>query len=257
MRYVLALVLLFAAAQAGAAIHTETLTYKLGETFLKGYLAYDDASKAQRPGVLVVHEWWGLNDYARHRAEMLAKEGYVAFAVDMYGDGKTTRDAKIAGEWSSAVGKDPAVRKARFQAAFDLLAKQPLVKPGEIAAIGYCFGGGTVLAMAKAGLPLKAVVSFHGSLPTDPVPPGTIKAKILACHGAADGFVPPEQVAAFQKSLADAGADWEFVSYAGAKHAFTNPEADKMGLDGIAYNAAADRRSWSLMRDFLAEAMPK
>lgn len=253
MKVVLVAALLGSLSASGA-IHTETLEYRQGDTVLKGFLAYDSASKAKRPGVLVVHEWWGLNDYARRRAEMLAREGYVALAVDMFGEGKSTKHPETAGQWAGEVSKNAELRKARFLAGRDALAKNPLVLPGEIAAIGYCFGGGTVLAMAEAGLDLKGVVSFHGSLPQDPAPKGGVKAKVLVCHGAADSFTSPEQVQTFQKNLADAGADWQFISYSGAKHGFTNPDADKLGMEGLAYNAAADHRSWSLALSFLKEA---
>lgn len=236
-----------------AALHTEAVDYKQGETTLRGYLAYDDASKAPRPGVLVVHEWWGLNDYAKMRAEKLAAEGYIAFALDMFGEGKNTQHPQTAGEWAAAVAKNPEIAMARFQAGQAILAKHPLTAPGQIAAIGYCFGGRTVLGMALAGADLKGVASFHGALPQDPAS-GAVKAKILVCHGAADAFITPEQVANLQKNLAQAGADWQFVSYGGAKHGFTNPGADKTGLDGLAYSASADQRSWALLRSFLQEA---
>jgi len=244
------------AAAAQAALRTETIDYKQGETALKGYLAYDDASKTQRPGVLVVHEWWGLNDYAKMRAEKLAAEGYIAFALDMFGEGKNTQHPQTAGEWAAAVAKNPEVAMARFQAGQAILAKHPLTAPGQIAAIGYCFGGRTVLGMALAGADLKAVASFHGALPQEPAS-GAVKAKVLICHGAADGFITPEQISTLEKNLAQAGADWQFVSYGGAKHSFTNPGADKAGLDGLAYNASADQRSWALLKSFLKEVFAK
>jgi dienelactone hydrolase len=239
---------------AQAAVKTETVEYKQGETVLKGYLAYDDATTAKRPGVLVVHEWWGLDDYAKRRAEELAKAGYVAFALDMYGEGKNTRHPEQAGEWSSAVARNPDASAARFQAALDQLKKQPRVDSAKVAAIGYCFGGGVVLKRAVAGADLRGVVSFHGALPADPVAAGTaVKAKILVCNGADDGFVTPEQIATFQKNLTQAKADWQFVNYSGAKHSFTNPNAASFGIDALAYNEAADRRSWQAMLSFFGE----
>lgn len=242
---------------ARAAIKTETVTYKSGDVTLKGYLAYDDASNAKRPGVLLIHEWWGLNDYARQRAEMLAKEGYVAFAADMFGDGKTTNHPQVAGEFVAAVAKDPAGATARFEAALDRLKANPRTDGTRLAAIGYCFGGRTVLGAALGGSELAGVVSFHGALPQNPATPGTVKAKVLVLHGAADGFIPADQVTTFQKNLADAGADWQFVSYGGAKHGFSNPDAGSYGLDGLAYDKSADQRSWKAMQDFFGEIFKK
>jgi dienelactone hydrolase len=249
-------VALTAASPGFAAVRGSTIEYLVGEAVHRGYLAYDDASKAQRPGALVVHEWWGLNDYAKMRAEKLAAEGYIAFALDMFGEGKNTQHPQTAGEWAAAVAKNPEVAMARFQAGQAILAKHPLTAPGQIAAIGYCFGGRTVLGMALAGADLKAVASFHGALPQDPAT-GSVKAKVLICHGAADGFITPEQISTIEKNLAQAGADWQFVSYGGAKHSFTNPGADKAGLAGLAYNANADARSWALLLSFLKEALAR
>jgi dienelactone hydrolase len=243
---------LAAAAPAAAAIHTETVEYTVDAKTLKGYLAYDDAVAGKRPGVVVVHEWWGLNDYARHRAEMLAEEGYVAFAADMYGDGKTTTHPEEAGMWSSAVRQNQEAGKKRFEAARELLAADPHTDPERIAAIGYCFGGAVVLTAALAGADLDAVVSFHGALPTDP-PAGPVKASVLVCHGADDQFTTAEQVATFQGNLEAAGADWEFVTYGGAKHSFTNPNAGDAGMDALAYDETADRRSWRAMLDLFDE----
>lgn len=249
-----AILLLVCAGTSQAAVKTETVEYKQGETVLKGYLAYDDATPAKRPGVLVVHEWWGLDDYAKRRTEQLAKAGYVAFALDMYGEGRNTPHPEKAGEWSSAVARDPEAAAARFQAGLDQLRKQPRVDPAKVAAIGYCFGGGVVLKRAMAGADLSGVVSFHGALPADPVPAGAaVKAKVLVCNGADDGFITPEQIAAFQKNLTQAKADWQFVNYSGAKHSFTNPNAAAFGIDALAYNEAADRRSWQAMLSFFGE----
>ena len=239
---------------AGAAVKTEPVTYKQGETTLKGHLAYDDAAAGKRPGVLVVHEWWGLNDHARQRAEALAKEGYVALALDMYGDGKNTTHPEEAGAWSGALAQNQPLARERFQAAHELRRKHPKVDGEQIAAIGDCFGGAVVLGMAQAGADLDGVVSFHGALPTEPPPAGTaIKSRILVCHGAADPFVTPEQVAKFEENLTKAGADWQLIAYGGAKHSFTNPEAARFGMAALAYDEKADRRSWSAMLAFFRE----
>ena len=255
MRTVIALIIgVLLVARADAAIHTETVDYREGDTALRGYLAYDDASTAKRPGVLVVHEWWGLNEHARNKAEALAKAGYVALAIDMYGEGKTTDHPKEAGEWSGYIGQHQAVAKARFLAGLNLLKQQPLVTPDKIAAIGFCFGGHVVLSMAAHGIDLRGVVSFHGAMPSEPVPPGTqVKAKILMNHGAADPLVTMDKVLHFEEILTNAGADWQCNVYGGAKHSFTNPTADSRGIPALAYNAEADRRSWQAMRDFFRE----
>ena len=255
MRTALALVcVLTLAAPAAAAIHTETVDYKVGDVPLKGFLAYDDATTARRPGVLVVHEWWGLNDYARSRAKQLAESGYVAFAVDMYGEGKTTTHPEEAGQWSGAVHQHQDIGRARFQAGYDLLKANPRVAPGKIAAIGYCFGGGVVLAMAEAGADLAGVASFHGALPGEPVAAGTqVKAKIICFHGADDPFITPDAVAKFEQNLTAAGADWQFVTYSGTKHSFTNPDAGKAGMVQLEYNAEADHRSWRSLMSFFDE----
>jgi len=236
-----------------AKIKAEDLSYQQGDTVLHGYLCYDDATQESRPAVLIVHEWWGLNDYAKERAQALARAGYLALALDMYGEGKTTEHPTEASEWSKAVGENEDLLKRRFEAAYELLQKQPLAAKGKIAAIGYCFGGGVVLRMAKAGADLRGVVSFHGSLPTAPAKPGAIKAKILVCHGADDPFTDPEDTLKFQRVLTEAGADWQFISYSGAKHSFTSKAADARGIPALQYNASADRRSWRAMLAFFEE----
>ena len=249
----LALVALFTAF-AAAAIKTETVEYRAGETTCRGYLAYDDAVTAKRPGVIVVHEWWGLNDYPKQRAEQLAQLGYVAFCADMYGDGKTTRDAKEAAALAGQAMKDPAAARARMTAALETIRKQPQVDGRHVGAIGYCFGGGVVLAMARAGMDLDGVVSFHGGLGTQsPAGKGAVKARVLACHGADDTFLTPEEIVNFQKEMTAAGADWQLIVYGGAVHAFTNPNADKAGIPGVAYNQQADHRSWEAMKLFLKD----
>lgn len=249
------LIVLCLAGQSSAAIITKDITYKHGDTKLKGYLAYDDAIEKSRPGVLVVHEWWGHNDYARKRTEMLAELGYVAFTVDMYGDGKKAEHPEDAGAFSSQVMSNiDGILKPRFLAGLEFLRSQPQVDPDNVAAIGYCFGGSTVLHMARLGVDLKGVVSFHGGLSTQsPAQKGKVKAKVLVCHGAADNFAPLKQIEAFKKEMETAEVDYIFNSYEGAKHSFTNPEADKFaekfGL-GIAYNKQADEQSWNDMQEF-------
>jgi dienelactone hydrolase len=248
-----AMLLVVLSGAAHAAVKMEPVDYKEGTTTLKGQLAYDDAAKDKRPGILVVHEWWGLNEYAKRRARMLAEAGYVALAVDMFGDGKSTDHPDEAGAWASAVRANAKTGMDRFMAGYNVLKADKRVDAAHISAIGYCFGGGVALSAALAGAPLDAVVSFHGALPTDPAT-GKVTARILVCHGAADGLITPEQVAGFQKVATDAGADWELIEFAGAKHSFTNPDADSHGIPALSYNEKADKRSWQAMLSFLAES---
>lgn len=247
------------AMSAQANIVTRAVPYDHAGVKLEGYLAYDDAKTAagKCPGVLVIPEWWGLNEYPKSRAEQLAKLGYVAFAADMYGAGVTTTDPKKAGELAGHFYGKPLMAE-RARAGLEQLVKTGLVDPARVAAIGYCFGGATVQAMAWSGAPVAGIVSFHGSL----IPPpantaGTVKAKILICHGAIDPFEKKEDIDAFKKAIDDAKLDYQLIMYSGAVHAFTNPRADEVaretGLKGIGYNAEADHRSWKLMQDFFAE----
>lgn len=238
-----------------AAIVAEPVEYSDGETVMNGYLAYDDAVKGRRPGILVVHEWWGHNDYARKRAEMLAGLGYTALAVDMYGEGKVAAHPQEAGEFAGAVKEQFATSgKNKFLAAMGILKNHPTVDAERIGAIGYCFGGSTVLQMARYGVDLKGVVSFHGGLGTDaPAKPGMVKAKILVAHGEDDSFISPEEIQAFKQEMETAGVDYRFISYPGAVHSFTNPDADKIAAEfglPIAYNKAADEQSWKDMQAF-------
>lgn len=246
---------------AQAAIKGEEVSYKVGDTTMKGYLAYDDASTGKRPGVLVVHEWWGHNDYARKRARMLAEMGYTALAVDMYGDGKTASHPDDAGKFASAVNSNADERRARFVAAESLLAKHPTVAKDDMAAIGYCFGGGVVLNMAREGLNLKGVASFHGSLgAATPAQSGKVKARILVLNGADDPMAPAKTVDEFKKEMDNAGVNYKVINYPGAKHGFTNPDADKFGEQfkmPLAYNAEADKSSWNELDKFLKSIFKK
>lgn len=241
-------------AWAGAKIEGKQIEYTSGGVTLKGYLAYDESVTAKRPGVLVVHEWWGHNEYVRKRARMLAELGYTALAVDMYGDGKTAAHPDDAGKFSSEVMKNFPVAKERFLAALELLKKQPTVDPERIAAIGYCFGGGVVLNMARQGIDLKGVASFHGSLAVIPLDkPTPIKAAIRVYNGADDKFVPAEAIEALKKEMAEKKVDFKFMNLPGAVHSFTNPDADEFAKKfsmPLGYNAAADKASWEDMQAF-------
>jgi len=233
-----------------AAVRTKAVEYRQGDTVLQGFFAWDDAAEGRRPGVLVVHEWWGHNEHARNQAKRLAQAGYVGFALDMYGKGKVATHPKDAEAFMTEATKDPAVMTARFNAALEQLKRNPHVDPDQIAAIGYCFGGGVVLGMARSGADLDAVATFHGHLATKtPAEKGRIKARILVLTGADDPMIPPQQVEAFKSEMTAAGAKFEVISYPGAKHSFTNPQADKTGMDGLAYNADADAKSWAALLD--------
>jgi dienelactone hydrolase len=259
MKKLIVFLSVFAAAFAAQArVVTKVVPYEQGGVKLEGFLAYDDEKTAvgKLPGVLVVHEWWGLNDYAKHRAVMLAQLGYVAFAVDMYGAGVSTTDAGEAGKLSGQFYGKPLMAE-RARAGFDQLLATGLVDETKVAAIGYCFGGAVCQALAYSGAPLVGIVSFHGLLV--PAPAGAPnKAKFLICHGALDPFSKPEAIAAFKKSMDDGGFDYQFISYSSARHAFTNPGVDELarknGLGAaVGYNATAARRSWQQMRAFFDE----
>jgi dienelactone hydrolase len=242
-------------ASAQAAIKGEEVEYKAGNTVHKGYLVYDDAVTGKRPGVLVVHEWWGHNEHARNSARKLAEAGYVALALDMYGSGKTADHPDNAKQFMQALTGDAKVVRRRFDAALNALKRHKTVDRQRVAAIGYCMGGIIVLNMAREGANLAGVASFHGSLGTSsPAKPGKVKAKVLVLTGADDPFVPAEQVDAFKKEMDAARADYKVVSYPNAKHSFTNPEADALGTKfnmPFAYNAEADKQSWAELQSFL------
>ena len=237
----------------------DSVTYNLDGKSYKGYVIYDSSKQDKRPGVLVVHEWWGLNDYAKSRAKQLAELGYIAMAVDMYGDGATAEDPAGAQTLATPFYKDPTLAKSRLVAALNKLKEYSQADTANIGAIGYCFGGYVVLNAAKLGANLKGVVSFHGGLGGAPVAKELMKAKILVCHGDSDQFVNPE-VAAFKKSFDSAGVEYTFKNYANATHAFTNPNATEKGKKyhmPIEYNAEADKNSWSDMKEFFSKIFTK
>lgn len=244
---------------AQAAVQGKEVSYEADGTTLKGYIAYDDAIKGKRPAVIVVHEWWGQNEYARKRARMLAELGYTAFAIDMYGDGKVTDDPVKAAKYANELTGNVDLEWIRFEAAINLLSKQETVDANQIAAFGYCFGGSVVLNMARIGTALKGVASFHGALamPFGKLfKPGNIRARIISFTGDDDPLIGPDKVAAFKQEMEKARADYKVVTYPGAKHAFSNPEADAVGKKynlPIAYNAKADKDSWEQAKVFLRE----
>jgi dienelactone hydrolase len=235
-----------------AAVKTETVDYPHESAVLEGYLAYDDATQEPRPGILVVHEWKGLGDYAKHRAEQLAQLGYLAFAVDMYGKGVRAKDHDEAAHLSAVYRDNRQLMRGRILAALDVLKQHPLADPERIAAIGYCFGGTTVLELARSGADILGVVSFHGGLDTPtPAQPGVVKAKVLVLSGADDRFVSPG-VPAFEQEMQGAGVDYRIIQYPGAVHSFTVPESGNDPSKGMAYNAEADRESWEEMQNFFS-----
>jgi dienelactone hydrolase len=238
-------------------LHTEAVQLNVDGTALQCYLAYDNQQKGPRPGVLVVHEWWGLNDYIRRRADMLAELGYTALAVDMYGGGAVADNPDDAGRLMNHVLENIQQAESRMNAALAFMREHACVDAQRIAAIGYCFGGGVVLHAARTGMALAGVVSFHGSLGSQHTPaPGSVRARILVCHGAEDLLVPEDLVKALKEEMKAAGADLRFTAYPGALHGFTNPDADangeKYGLP-LAYSEDADKRSWSEMQAFFKE----
>ncbi|MFI5348527.1 MAG: dienelactone hydrolase family protein [Elusimicrobiota bacterium] len=240
------------AAPASARLRTKVVDYKDGDTALQGYAVWDDGFKDSRPGILVVHEWWGHGPYARKRAEMLAKEGYTAFALDMYGKGVYATDHEQAGKLAGAFFNDRTAMRHRAMLGLDELKKLPYVDSTKLAAIGYCFGGTTVLELARMGADLKGVASFHGNLATPTPATEKPKAKIAVFQGADDVMTMPG-VPAFEDEMRKAGADWQFTAYGGAVHSFTVPEAGTDTSKGMAYNKEADERSWKALQDFFAE----
>lgn len=247
------LVALLWSTAAEAKLQTQVVEYKQGNTVLEGYLAYDDEIPGKRPGVMVVHEWTGINSYIRNRVEQLAKLGYVAFAADIYGKGIRPKNEQEAGTQAKIYRSDRQLMRDRANAGLQVLQKNQLTDANRIAAIGYCFGGGTVLELARSGANVAGVVSFHGNLDTpNPNDAKNIKGRVLVLHGAADPLVPDEQVAEFVEEMRQANVDWQLVAYGGAVHGFTNPEANNKAK-GVAYDAEADKRSFAAMQQFFTE----
>jgi len=246
-------------AMASAEVKTREITYKDGNVECRGYLAWDDALTGTRPGVLVVHEWWGLNDYARERAQLLAKAGYLAFACDMYGEGKLAAHPKEAGEMATKVRSDVDSWVRRAKAGLEVLTSQPECDKSKLGAIGYCFGGSTALQLAFHGADLDAVASFHGALPIPTAEQAALvkknKTTILICHGSQDSFIPEDTCQKVRGALDAAGADFEMAYYGNARHSFTVKSADSHGIDGLRYNAEADQRSWARLMGLFQEKL--
>ena len=255
MKYLISIIaVLFLAITVQAEVRTEMVEYKQGDAVLEGYLAYDDAVKGKRPSVLIVHEWMGVNNYVKKRAEQLAKLGYVAFAADIYGKGVRPKTRDEAAAESKKYKTDRQLMRNRVNAGLDVLKKHKLVDTKRTAAIGYCFGGTTVLELGRSGADVAGIVSFHGGLDSlNPNDAKNIKGKVLVLHGGDDPFVPAEQVAAFQDEMRKANVDWHMVVYGGAVHSFTNPDAGNDNSKGAAYNEKADKRSWEDMKQFFSE----
>ncbi len=246
------LTLLLLASVASAEVKTEVIEYQVGDKTFDGYLAYDDSIKGPRPGVIVFHEWWGLNDYAKKRTTMLAELGYVAFAADMYGDGQFVDHPKDAGAMAGKVRANVDEWQKRATVALDVLKKRPQCNPDKIAAIGYCFGGSTALQLGYTGADVDAIATFHAALPTPSEDQAeAIEAKVLVCHGADDGFVSQESIDAFQEKLKDAEVDLNFVAFPGAVHSFTVEDSGKHNNPGMQYNKEADEKSWAMLLDLL------
>jgi dienelactone hydrolase len=255
-----ALVALSFGISAQAAIKEEPVTYKDGETVMKGFIVYDDAVKTKRPGIILVHEWWGITKHVHSEARKFAEQGYTALIADMYGDAKTADNPKDAGALSGGVMKNPQAMQSRFNAARDVLARHASADSSRIGAVGYCFGGAVVLNMARAGADLAGVAAFHASLGTNTPAPKAVKAKVLVMNGADDPFVKPEQIEAFKKDMEAAKADYKFINYPGAVHAFTNPEATEKGKQfnlPLAYNAKVDQESKAEAAKFFSTVFKK
>ena len=250
----LPILVIMAALNAKGEIVSKPMEYKQGDSVLEGLSVYDDAIQGKRPAVLVVHQWKGLGDYEKKRAEMLARLGYNVLAADIYGKGIRPQTPQAAGAEAGKYKNDPALLRARVRAASEVLARHELTDPKRMAAIGYCFGGTAVLELARSGADIAGVVSFHGGLSTpSPADGKNIKAKVLALHGADDPHVSPKEVAAFEDEMRQGGVDWQLIAYGGAVHAFTDWNAGTDNSKGAAYNERADRRSWEAMKQFFAE----
>lgn len=255
MKRLIALAAMLLAMPLMAEIQTKAIEYEHEGTRLTGHLYWDDTIDGPRPGVMVVHQWWGLDDYAKKRAHMLAELGYVAFAADMYGDNRVTDQPSQAKEWMLEVTADVDGWRERAALGLEQLLSSGMVDPERTAAMGYCFGGGTILQMAYSGTRAKAVIGYHASLPAAPEEAkDNIQAKILIFHGAADQFVAPEVITNFQSKLQEAGATWEFVAYGGdVRHGFTDPDAGNYGIENLKYDANADFASWERTKDFFSD----
>lgn len=237
------------AAPVQGAVQSKKIEYQYNGTVFHGYLAWDDSVEGKRPGVLVVHEWWGLNDYARERARQLAEMGYIAFAADMYGEGKTVDHPQDAGRMASEVRANVQQWRGRAAKALEVLTSQPDCDPERLAVIGYCFGGSTALQLAYSGADVDAVVTFHAALPTPTLEEAKqIKGEVLVNHGADDPFIPEDAVAAFRKVMDEANVKYDFIAYPGVRHSFTVPSADAVGSEGMKYDEQADKQSWEKMK---------
>ncbi len=248
---------LLIASHVAAEIRTETVEYRDGDEVMEGFVAWDDSTDARRPGVLVIHEWYGLNDYARLRTRQLARLGYVAFAADMYGKGRRATNAKEAAELSGRLKEDIELMRRRGRLALEQLREHRLSDDDKLAAIGFCFGGTSVLELARSGADFRAAVSFHGGLYTPGVSDAeNIRPAILVCHGADDPHVPPKEVRAFIEEMqAGEVGDWQLNMYGGAVHSFTNPGSGDDPSSGAAFNARAERRAWKAMKMLFAETI--
>lgn len=255
MKYFFSAILIFILIMnAKSEIITSDVEYRIGDVTLQGYLAYDDGISGKRPGVLIIHQWKGLSDYEKMRARQLAGLGYVAFAADIYGKGVRPSEPKEAGQEAGKYYGDLKLFRERLNAGLNELKMQPLVDANNIAAIGYCFGGGGVLELARSGADIRGVVSFHGSLKSqNPADANNIKCRVLVQHGAIDPYVPEEDVIAFKKEMEDAKVDYVLTEYAGSVHAFTMENAGSDITKGAAYNEKADKRSWEAMKIFFSE----
>jgi dienelactone hydrolase len=237
-----------------AAVQTKVVDYKQGDTNLEGFMAWNDAVEGPRPGVLIVHDWTGPGEFTEKQARRLAEMGYVAFAVDIYGKGVRPKSPQESGQQAGKFKNDRTLLRARVTAGLDVLKTDPHCDAKRIAAIGYCFGGTTVLELARSGADIAGVVSFHGGLDSPTPEDGkNIRCKVLVLHGADDPHAPAKDVAAFEEEMRKGGVDWQFIAYGGAVHGFTNPKAGSDPSRGVAYNAAADKRSWEAMKGFFAE----
>jgi dienelactone hydrolase len=248
------LILILAVPAFAAQIETKVVTYSVDGEVMEGYLAYDKQIEGKRPGILVVHEWCGINDYIRKRTEQLAVLGYVAFAADIYGKGKRAKSADEAKKYASVYQKNRQLLRSRAKAGLEVLKKMDLTDTSRLAAIGYCFGGMTVLELARSGADVKGIVSFHGTLDTPDMSDARhIKGSVLILQGADDPFVPMAQRTAFQNEMEKGNVDWQMITYGHAVHSFTNPASGNDPSKGIAYNRNADRRSWNAMKNLFAE----